>query len=118
MSEEEGETCSMCSLSFEPDKHNYFCNECSKSTITLWTCQRCYNTWSPDYCDEKCYSDCCHPMMEGLYVNIDSIKYCSKTGDTVWDNDKSCRDCDKHEETCDMILKAYLSSECKLMDYC
>ena len=50
MSEEEGVSCSMCGKSFEPDKHEYICNECSELNITLWTCQRCFNSWSPDYC--------------------------------------------------------------------
>ena len=111
MSSEEDASCRMCRGSFEPDKHEYFCNECSESTITLWTCQRCYNIWSPDYCTEECYSDCCHPMMEGYSVDIDSIKYCIETGDTVWDEDKD-------GETCNTILKAYKYSECKLIDYC
>ena len=117
MSEEEHEFCSMCSCSFEPDKHEYFCNTCSESTITLWTCQRCNNIWSPDYCTESLYSDCCHPMMEGCDVDIDSIKFCAETWETIWD-DKSCRRCDESEEKCDNILKAYKSSECKLMEYC
>ena len=115
---EEREVCSMCNDSFEPDKHDYFCNECSESTITFWTCQRCSNTWSPDYSTEEIYSDCCHPMMEGYNVDIDSIQYCVKTYDTVWDDDKSCRGCDKHDKTCETIIKAYVYSECKLMDYC
>jgi hypothetical protein len=118
MSEEEVEICSMCSVSFEQDKHDYFCNKCSESIITLWTCQRCNNIWSPDYYTEEIYSDCCHPMMEGYNVDIDSIKYCSQTGDTVWDGDKSCKECDKHDEKCGKILKAYIFSECKLIDYC
>ena len=118
MAEEEGEWCSMCCGSFEPDKHKNFCNECSESTIIVWTCQRCSNTWSPDYCTEGIYSDCCHPMMEGYNVDIDSIKYCEETGDTVWDGDKSCRDCDKYDKTCETILKAYIYSECKLLNYC
>ena len=118
MSEEESISCSMCEKTFEPDKHEHFCNDCSKSTITLWTCQRCNNSWSPDFCTEEIYSDCCHPMMEGYNVDIDSIKYCSQTWDTVWDGDKSCRECDKREETCETILKAYIYSECKLMYYC
>ena len=118
MSDEEEDTCRMCGESFEPDKHDYFCNECSESTITLWTCQRCSNIWSPDYCTEEIYSDCCHPMMEDYNVDIDSIKYCVKTYDTVWDDDKLCRECDKHDKTCETIRKAYVHSECKLIDYC
>tara|TARA_B110001450_G_C17460925_1_gene416187 strand:- start:240 stop:596 length:357 start_codon:yes stop_codon:yes gene_type:complete len=118
MSDEEYSACSMCDESFQPDKHEYFCNECSESTITLWTCQRCDNTWSPDYCNEAMYSDCCHPMMEGYEVDIDSIKFCVKTWETVWDDDKFCRRCDESEEKCENILKAYKSSECKLMEYC
>ena len=118
MSEEESEPCYMCHNSFEPDKHESFCNECSESTITLWTCQRCDNKWSPDYCTEEIYSDCCHPMMEGYNVDIDSIKYCIQTWDTVWDDDKSCKECGKNEENCKTILKAYKYSKCKLMHYC
>ena len=56
--------------------------------------------------------------MEGHNVDIDSIKYCSETGDTVWGGDKSCGECDENEETCETILKAYIYSECKLIDYC
>ena len=118
MSEEEGETCSMCRLSFEPDKHEYFCNNCLELNISLWTCQRCGNTWTPDYCTEEIYSDCCHPMMEGYNVDIESIKYCDQTGDTVWDGETACRTCDEDEEKCENILKAYEYSEIKFVDYC
>lgn len=108
MSEEESNLCSMCSEYFEPERHQYFCNKCSESTIRLWTCQRCDNSWSPDYCTEGMYSDCCHPMIEGSDVDIDSIKYCVETYDTVWYDDNSCRGCNNRDKACETVLKAYI----------
>ena len=119
MSEEEsqGDTCRYCDESFEPDKHEYLCNDCCESVITIWTCQRCDSVWSPDYYTEACYSDCCHPMMEGYNVDIESIKYCEETWDTVWDDDTSCKGCNEDEKKCKDRPIAYKSDKCKLMDY-
>jgi hypothetical protein len=56
-------------------------------------------------------------MMEGYNVDIESIKYCEETWDTVWDDDTSCKSCNEDEKKCRDMSIAYTSDKCKLMDY-
>ena len=117
MSDDESYKCDMCYKTFIIDKHDYICNDCLEITITLWTCERCNNSWSPDYCNEEIYSDCCHAMMEGCNVDIGSIKYCNITCENVLYGEKSCETCLQDGTDCKNILKAYTYSKCKLKDY-
>jgi hypothetical protein len=118
MSQDEAYKCSMCYTTFMADKNDYICNDCLETTIILWKCVRCTNFWSPDYCNEDMYSDCCLAMIEGCNVDINSIKYCDKTGETIFPDDTACRSCTNNNVKCENMIKAYNCSECKLKDYC
>tara|TARA_B110001450_G_C17645684_1_gene491124 strand:+ start:472 stop:843 length:372 start_codon:yes stop_codon:yes gene_type:complete len=96
------------------------CDECLDSTIKYWSCNRCGNTWSPDYCDERNYSDCCMGMMEcnNTNIDIDIMNYCRDTWETVYDNNKICKGCMEEKlPQCKKLIKAYTKDKCKLKDY-
>jgi hypothetical protein len=114
--------CSYCREKIQEtdEEHEYFCNECANTDIIIWKCNRCTNIYSPDYCDESIYSDCCLIMAEGNYTN-DDIYYCDISGDTMYKDEKCCYTCsndsDNEDEQKCIILKAYERGKCKLKDY-
>jgi len=129
-SDEESETCNLCcsSMTIE-DTHDSICTDCLDLVIRIWTCERCCNTWSPDFCDEGIYSDCCHPLMESDYTNFDEFHYCYETGETLFPKETCCIGCEdsgsedddsddrESSSECETRIKAYTRSSCKLREY-
>lgn len=129
-SDNETEKCSFCSKDIEDSdyEHEYFCKECANMDITIWECLRCGNCYSPDYSDERIYSDCCMGMAEHSYeygYSIDDIKYCEISGDTIYPGDTNCRYCNDHSDSsndssndkeCKQLI-AYKEGLCKLKDF-
>ena len=118
MSDDSMNHCNMCGESFTENDSEWFCDICANSEITTWKCMRCGNEWSPDYSDERMYSDCCHPMMESD-IDIDEILYCEDTWKTVWPGEKNCSDCDNDSGCTDNCkrIRAYTNDSCKLKEF-
>lgn len=125
-SDTETEKCSYCSEYIEDSDndhdHDYFCKECANMDITIWECIRCGNCYSPDYCDERIYSDCCMGMAEHCYeygYSINDIKFCEISGDTIYPGDTNCRYCNDESEVKAICkqLKAYQEGQCKLKEF-
>ena len=114
MSDDSMEKCTRCYATFTENDSDRFCDECANSEITTWKCIRCGNEWSPDYYDERMYSDCCHPMMESDIDN-EEILYCKDTWKTVWPGEKKCTECDEKEDC--TLVEAYTKGSCKLNDF-
>ena len=115
------ESCTMCGKSFSKNESEWFCDECANSSISTWTCIRCGNEWSPDYPDERMYSDCCHPMMESDTPN-DEILYCEATWKTVWPGETKCTECYSDSDDSEVhddckLNKAYAVGSGKLKEF-
>jgi len=116
-SSDSSDECSVCYETLKSTEET-ICDNCLDSTIKYWSCNRCGNCWSSEYCDERNYSDCCMGMMEWDNKNLENIKYCDNTHITVYENNKICNGCMKDKlPQCKKLIKAYTPEECKLKDY-